>query len=928
MGAKENAKRKFAIRKSLLMNTNMRIMKAFLICAIASFVYIAHADEQLLQGTVSVAYNEADGVVKLNGNAVASEATAYVTIGEESRLVAVPAAGKAFVRWHGVATEVAYSPTLKFIGKDKSVKAQFTDEIRYVSRTGNDENDGKSWATAMATPHAALESLSQANATTGVVFLAQGEYASDTSIKLDKAYQLRGTAHTGALDAPDVDLYDLNYANVTLRYTKATYGVVVGVMHSGALVSGCTITGGITGDYADHKLFGLSSNTGGGGVFMTSGTVSDCRITGNVGNGRRNRGGGAYMRGNSFIARCLIDHNQLSLSESSSCGGGVYKASAAILSSCVIVNNEAHHGGGVMCDTGTTIRNCTVAENKANTIGGGIYAYQHNNGTTAHNCIFALNHDSDSSSATAPECYGKLGKFSYNLLGTAAGTAGSNCKLGDPKFANTQSGDWRLGPDSPAIYAGTVIDSDLLDFNGNLLTADGKTVSLGAIAHNPNDAICIFQCDRKEAFIGEEFTLTANSMGIGADSAVQYNWTIVSKVDSSSVQLTGKTVTFVPQQYGFYSVILNAVGSSSAECQIEDFIKAYPTVCYVTSDKSFTGACAPYLTPETAATNLLDVIGLIGDGTRISLDAGTHTVTQQVKLVTRTYMHGATDNYNDTVVKLAGFASNYYGAVLSVSAKGSIIENITFTGGRAAAEASANCVVIGSFGGTLRNCRITSSIWNGKNAIKGAISCQSADGKIERCIVDNNSLPHQSWGAGIYITAGIVENCLVYNNETKGISKGSGIYSTGGTVRNCTVVGNRTNVSAKGIYVENQSAKIINCISASNNVNDWGVSNAAYADAFVNCVFDYDTFGTPEWSESSLPNSTCIGCSDVSMKNPAGNDYRLNRNSPARDAGLLDPTWMMTAKDLDGNRRVFDGKHVDCGCYESQYVNGFSIIVR
>jgi hypothetical protein len=64
------------------------------------------------------------------------------------------------------------------------------------------------------------------------------------------------------------------------------------------------------------------------------------------------------------------------------------------------------------------------------------------------------------------------------------------------------------------------------------------------------------------------------------------------------------------------------------------------------------------------------------------------------------------------------------------------------------------------------------------------------------------------------------------------------------------------------------------------------------------------------------------------MKNPAGNDYRLNRNSPARDAGLLDPTWMMTAKDLDGNRRVFDGKHVDCGCYESQYVNGFSIIVR
>jgi hypothetical protein len=89
------------------MNTNMRIMKAFLICAIASFVYIAHADEQLLQGKVTVTYNEADGVVKLNGNEVASEVTAYATIGEESRLVAVPAAGKAFVRWHGVATEVA-----------------------------------------------------------------------------------------------------------------------------------------------------------------------------------------------------------------------------------------------------------------------------------------------------------------------------------------------------------------------------------------------------------------------------------------------------------------------------------------------------------------------------------------------------------------------------------------------------------------------------------------------------------------------------------------------------------------------------------------------------------------------------------------------------------------------------------------------------
>ena len=127
-----------------------------------------------------------------------------------------------------------------------------------------------------------------------------------------------------------------------------------------ATVTGCTISGNTAsndgGGIGNAGTLAISNTTienntarSGGGLYIAyygSATLTDCTVTGNIGQGARSYGGG------------VTTHGQLKMVDST------------------VTDNTAAVGGGVFNRYGSaTLTNTTISGNTANTRGGGIYVY-------------------------------------------------------------------------------------------------------------------------------------------------------------------------------------------------------------------------------------------------------------------------------------------------------------------------------------------------------------------------------------------------------------------------------------------------------------------------------------------------------------------------------------------------------------------------
>lgn len=128
--------------------------------------------------------------------------------------------------------------------------------------------------------------------------------------------------------------------------------------NTGAVVEGFTITRG-------------SSNQG-GGVFISAGTLRNCRVLANTANAP------------------AVDVWGY--------GGGVFVRAGGVVEDCFIASNSAHYGGGICCSTGGIVRGCTVFRNSAGAVnenhgsqggtGGGLYCA---NGGLVQDCLILTN---------------------------------------------------------------------------------------------------------------------------------------------------------------------------------------------------------------------------------------------------------------------------------------------------------------------------------------------------------------------------------------------------------------------------------------------------------------------------------------------------------------------------------------------------------
>ncbi len=303
-----------------------------------------------------------------------------------------------------------------------------------------------------------------------IIYVEAGDY--------DGSLNFRGRAITlQSVDGPE---------ETTLTSTVVPSSVIV--LDSGeqrdTLIKGFTITGG-TGTPGGNETVG-----GGFRMFGASPTIQDCIIR----NNRASNGGGMYLLASyPRIVDCSFLDNESTGAGNDNGGGAIYSSSCSPqIVSCEFRRNLASgsgHGGGIMTNGGFPLFvNNEFIANEAH-IGGAVEA--NHGGPSFVNCTFARNVARDYTAVI----HGKFGDtvvtvansilwdnvspYDYPVYGTGGATilinrsnidfswAGVGNMSDDPKFRDSDGGDFQLTAESPCLDRGDslVLPNDFADLD-------------------------------------------------------------------------------------------------------------------------------------------------------------------------------------------------------------------------------------------------------------------------------------------------------------------------------------------------------------------------------------------------------------------------------------------------------------------------------
>ena len=361
----------------------------------------------------------------------------------------------------------------------------FSQTIYYVKTTGNDANNGTSWATAFKTVQRALAT---AIITGDQIWVAAGVYYPDEG--------------NGMIDNDRA-------VSFSLKNEVAVYGGFAGteslLSQRNWTLNTTTLSGDIdqvAGNAANsyHVIKNSSVNNT---AILDGFTITD----GNANVSGNNQGGGIYNANSSpTLTNCIFSAN------SAFEGGGIYNASSSsYITNCSFTGNIASRDGGAgMYLSGTestTIINCTFSKNNATGLfssGGALYIYL--SSPIISNCSFATNTATagsaiviSSASPTLANCivWGNGDEIatlsgsptvSYSIV--KGGYAGTGNLDRDPIFVDPANSNLRLRSCSPAINIGNnaalILNPDL-DGNPRIVNT---TIDMGAFEFQGSFSPC------------------------------------------------------------------------------------------------------------------------------------------------------------------------------------------------------------------------------------------------------------------------------------------------------------------------------------------------------------------------------------------------------------------------------------------------------
>ena len=655
------------------------------------------------------------------------------------------------------------------------------DIVIHVAKTGNDSNDGSSWAQAKLTIQAGIDAQEYEG---GIVRVDDGHYIPADTITINKP----------------ISLESVNGAEEAVIDGNGSHSCFLLAGH--CVVSGLTITNG----YGGSPLY-----YGGSGVCCANDdpVVEDCILINNRTYSSYN--GGGMCRGTAV--RCLITGNTAGKS-----GGGMMNGTA---NNCVIIGNEAvRYGGGV---DSCTVNNCVISGNRSIEGGGGMM-----NGT-ANNCTFTGNTTGDVGggiwSGTANNCilFDNFPENAYSVDGY------NNCA---PELTHGTDGNITNNP--VLVSSSHIAVNSPCRAAGNPAYASGTDIDGDAWQNPPS-----MGCDEK--YVGEtpsgDIILSLNGpVAVINEYPIQYGIQVIGNVSGFSVDFGNGTIVsnqlWVSATWlvtGNYDVVLSAFNDDHPAgvtlTQVVTVVDAADVIVHVSKTGSDSNDGSSWADAKATIQTGIDEQGyqggtvLVGDGTYVptaTISISKDVVLQSLNGASSTIIDGdgvrscLALNANACVVSgftiTNGYNSGYGGGVTCDYDKTPIVENCTIVGNRSGyagggiSEGIANHCILsdntaaqnggGSYSSTLSNCLLTGNRvgYNGGGAYGGSLA---------NCLVSGNSATN--WAGGVY--GGILSNCTVVGNSSGAHFGGvyqSEVYNS--IIWSNTTLGNNPNGSVAALH--------------------------------------------------------------------------------------------------------------------------------
>lgn len=702
--------------------------------------------------------------------------------------------------------------------------------------------------------------------------LAEGAYYINDSIRIegesrDGTVLKRGNSgRFFCILNPAAEICTITLDGVSTSQSFAGEGAGVW-MKSGGTVSNCVV-----------KSCAVAASKGAGGILMENAgaLVTHSLIMGNMAGSNTGKGAGIYLTRGTVADSLVISNSTFSTTDADLLGGGIYMGTStadAKVINCTVAKNSAYSGGGIYRAGGAGyVYNTVVYGNTVNAAGvefASVSSTDRNTDVAVMNCASPTGVGSAAQTLTAAPYVLPY----YELDGSISGQL---IDTGDSSLTNS-----------------------LADFAGRSRIF-GSSVDIGCYEYSQTSVAVGFTVDKTESTGRDDFTFTAQVTGASPGDC-SFAWYI-----DGAVSAAGAGAEHIETlDVGRHSVrLVVTVGGNSYESERKNIVTVYPTDVYC--DEASTTAAWPFQTPETAASNLNEVVDTaLGYTGTVHLAAGTYNVTKTVSLVGSQRVIGG--GRDVTTVRRSPTRSEL--RIFSLNGEGTYIGRMTIANGNGL---FGSGVWISGAGGAVSECTVTNCVGT-TNLSGGGMRLESGKALVSRSIITHCRTTQYDYsgcsGGGVEISSGIVENCLIISNSA---TWAGGVYIYGGFLRNCTVVGNASRQSSEiihsggGVYCSGGS--VVNCIIR-DNIDALSEAAGYSPDAgglsanFSNCCVPVDV------------GADCV-TEGPGFRNPAEDDFRITSSSPCARAGRYE-AWMDGEIDFFGNPRATRSRKADIGYHQS-----------
>ena len=504
----------------------------------------------------------------------------------------------------------------------------------------------------------------------------------------------------------------------------------------------------------------LTNNASLSGFTLTNGATSVCPVPITM------NGGAVYCEPAAVVSNCILAGNsawsggaayggtlnncRLLANWAASVGGGAH---AATLNGCFLFGNSTSDGGGACA---STLRNCTIIGNSATNSAGGV------TNCVLRNCIAYYN--------TAPFRPNYSGGTLNNCCATPLPTGGSGNLSDEPHLASLS----HLSASSPCLGAGNAADGIGTDIDGEAWASSPAVgcdeYRAGAVTGAVEVAMQVMYTNVASGF---EVVCTAQISGRLSVSWWDFgDGTVVSNRPFAAHHWA---------HTGDYPVVLWACnetypGGISATTMVH--VIEQP-VCHVALGG--TRPAAPYLSWDTAATNIQDALDVAYVGSTVLVSNGVYGTGGCV-------VFGQMSNRVAVTKPLLLQSVNGPAATFIVGGQAPGVAN---------GDGAVRCVYLTNratlSGFTLTGGATRSSGDSRREQNGGGVWCESTDAVVSNCVVAGNT----AFAAAGGVYSGTVRDSTLTGNSTP---QGYGGAASLATLRHCTVANNTGSIGSGVAY--------------------------------------------------------------------------------------------------------------------------------